>query len=70
MFLLSFFAFLPSHVESNVCLPTVDVPFVCVCVYMFGCVRVYVTLLFVINQAIQFDFSANNGISKQHIYAG
>lgn len=38
----------------------------CTCLLLL----VYVTLLFVINQAIQFDFSANNGISKHNIYQG
>lgn len=39
MFLLSFFCLSSSHVESNVCLPTVDVPLL-VCVYMFVAVGV------------------------------
>lgn len=57
--------FLLTSNRMFVCQP---LPFVCVCVCT--CLCVFVTLLFVINQAIQSDFSANNGISKQYIYTG
>lgn len=63
MFLLSFLLVLFSRRRIECLFANRWCAFVCVC--LCTCLSVCVTLLLVINQAIQFDFSANNGISKQ-----